>query len=101
MKRVNKRQALKAWCNGQEVGLLPCNARPGSIWISVSWHNPIVWRENKFNNDDTGHTAYWKDLYHTDNADEANFQSLINDFTYYNCNYETGYYPHFYLKENE
>lgn len=53
------------------VGLLPCKANPCSIWISPMWFNFSSVEE---------------------------FNKVVNEYTYYNCNNEVGRYPHFYIE---
>lgn len=54
------------------IGFLPCKANLNSEWIIASWLT-IVSVED--------------------------FESAINEYTYYNCNSVVGNYPSYYLEE--
>ena len=72
MKRINKRQARKEYAKHNEnLVIAPCNMQPScGLYICLPYY---------------------------DNSKD--FDKLINTFIYYNCNYETGYYPAYYLDE--
>lgn len=75
VKRINKRRAQREYEQGKTVYLLPCNCGLLSVWIHPC---PIKQSEEQWSGD--------------------SFNSRVNEFQYYNCNYETGYYPHYYVE---
>ncbi len=74
---VNKRRAKREYLDGKTVYLLPSNCGLVNPWVSLC---PI----NKDN-------EQWQG---------DNFDNRVNNFQYYNCNYELGYYPHYYVEVN-
>lgn len=69
-KRINKKAARKLYNSGVEILIIPCKCSPLAAWF-------------------TGITL---------NNTGRPFDVLVNEFIYYNCNYETGYYPAFYTE---
>ena len=69
--RISKTAAKKLYESGAEVYAAPCKMNPESIWFS-----PFGFQINEENG--------------------ADFQNVVNAATYYQCNYETGYYLAFY-----
>lgn len=67
-KRIDKRIARKLYNNNIPVLIIPCKCNPGGAWL-------------------TGIEMIKYD---------RTFDQFVNEFTYYNCNYELGYYPAFY-----
>ena len=41
----------------------------------------------------------WESPMPVTNKQDRDFDAFVNEFKYYNCDYERGYYPHFYVKE--
>ena len=74
MKRLYKRKARQAYEAGQTVTVVPCRMYPVGGWGMAL---PIT---------------------KADFPDES-FDNRINNFAFYNCCYETGYYPAFYVPE--
>ena len=72
--RISKKQAQKLFDAGQEIYLCPVKMNPANPYWSMAM--PCQKDEN------------WDD-----------FEKLISNFVYYNCNHETGYYPAFYIKD--
>lgn len=68
--KVDKRTASKEYSKGNTIYLLPSKAAPGSIWISPTSVN---------------------------NQCGRSFDALINEYSYYNCNKETGLRVNYYL----
>lgn len=66
--KIDKRAARKLYDNNQPVFIIPCKCSPGAMWL-------------------TGFEMVKED---------QTFDQFVNAFTYYNCNYELGYYPAFY-----
>lgn len=76
-KRIDKRVARRLFNAGQTIRIVPCKANL----------NHIMWQGHLFNNK----TEF--------DGEVADFDEVVNSYTYYNCNYETGYYPAFYVEE--
>ena len=72
MKKVNKSVARKAFNNGEVVHIVPCKANPESMWFRDSM---IV--INKLRTPD--------------------FDSIVEKFEYYNCNYGMGKRAAYYI----
>ena len=71
-KRITKHAAFTAYKNGKTIYLCPVKLAPGSVWraeIPIRNDSPRKW------------------------------ESIINEFEYYNCCSERGYYTAFYIKE--
>ena len=82
--KVDKKSARRMFNCGLTIHLLPCNFRGD------------VLQEDSF----FGHCK----ISLLDNKEESSiklFDNLVNSFTYYNCNSETGTYPHFYVTEED
>ena len=69
--RISKATAKKLYESGTEVYAAPCKMNPESIWFS-----PFGFQKDEENG--------------------ATFDSVVNAATYYQCNYECGYYLAFY-----
>ena len=70
--KVDKRTARKEYDNGNTIYLLPSKAAPGSVWIT-----PVA----------------------VSNKSNRNFDTVINEYTYYNCNKETGLRVNYYINK--
>ena len=77
MVRINKSQARKQYELGVSVYITPCKMGLGNMW------NPEL-EMNKYNLLEVNPSI--------------TFDSFINEFEYYTCNYETGYYTSYYIK---
>lgn len=76
LKRINKAQARKLWNNGKEMQVVPCKARPDSMWFA-------------------GLLLSADDMY-----DELkDFDKMVDYFIVYNCCKELGKRPAFYIEE--
>lgn len=81
-KRVNKATARKMYNHGCSILLLPCKVRESAIYDSTSsnlWVRPCeinIIESSSFEN---------------------KFDMAVNNFEYYNCNAELGYYAHYYV----
>jgi hypothetical protein len=67
-KRVSKAQAEKIWKEGGILVIAACKMDP--------------------------ETEFGFEI--TENREPEQWEAVINSFIYYNCTYETGYYPAFY-----
>lgn len=68
--KVDKRTANKEYSKGNTIHLLPSKAVPGSIWITPVSINKQCGKP---------------------------FDVLINEYSYYNCNKETGLRVNYYI----
>lgn len=75
MKRINKKQARNLYNKGVTIYLIPCNALFGSMWLTL-----------------------WSCQIKKETDPERTFDQHVNEFEYYNCDYERGYYSHYYVK---
>ena len=71
-RQIQKRTAHKAYNNGVMVFIIPCKANVNSAWIQFSELN-------------------------VDRLENQNFDVVVNQYEYYNCNSELGTYSHFYI----
>lgn len=71
IKQIQKRTAKKLFDAGEDIYIQTCNFRPFDVWSSCAVIN---------------------------NKEDDAFSAIVNNFEYYNCNSETGYYTTFYKK---
>ena len=71
-KKINRTAACKELAAGNSVIFVPCNCSPYSMFAA------------RVSNDQT-----------------TTFDTIVNTFTYYNCNKETGRRLHYYIEEKE
>ena len=76
--RFSKPIARHLYNRGCKVLLFPCKANISSLWIN----NYTISRE-------------------TGSHEFNEFDRTVNAFIFYNCNAEIGYYPHYYVSEEE
>lgn len=74
MKKINKTTAKKMFENGETFVMVPNKLRPDNMFISSIVDGSCL-------------------------KDYTTFEKLYDSFRYYNCNYETGYYPAFYVED--
>ena len=88
-KRIDKRQAKRAYDAGKTIILCPCNLRPFGIWA------PQI----DINKEDYKKAGFDKPFIYSDGTSEMDFKRRLNNFEYYNCtNTETGRYSAFYIQ---
>lgn len=75
--QVNKTKAERLFNEGMEVFLLPCNANPNSVWISLC---PVKKDDKSFY------------------SVVESFNSVVNGYRYYNCNRKLGLYVVYFIK---
>ena len=85
-RRISKRAAAKAFANDITVRVVPCKYRPDNAWITCDL-NRLEWERA---NMPPGKRVL---------ADWC-FNNFCIRWSYYNGNYETGYYPAFYIRVN-
>jgi hypothetical protein len=80
--RITKAQARARFTNNETFVMCPCKMRPGFPWA------PQV----------TIHSADYKPEGYPDLWDS--FDSVYNNWAYYNASWETGYYATYYVESN-
>lgn len=83
-KRVNKVQARQAYANDITIRVVPCKRIPTDQWTKLDWNRKDY--EEKNMPEGTRVLSDWA------------FNNHCTAWTYYNGNYEVGYYPAFYIK---
>lgn len=81
-KRVNKSIARKMYNHGCSILLLPCKVSESALYDSTSqnhWVRPFT-----INISECKHDA-------------NKFDRSVNEYEYYNCNAELGYYAHYFV----
>ena len=73
MVKIRKNTARKLFNEGHELIIIPCNCSPNGFWVKG-------FRICKTN------------------LENSDFDRLINEFEYYNCNSELGRYTHYYIE---
>ena len=82
-KRINKPVARQMYYTGCDILLLPCKVSSVALTCSEPWVKPV--------------TINIKTCDHGMNK----FDRSVNDFEYYNCNSELGYYSHYYVSSED
>ena len=83
-KRVNKAIARKLYNYGCDILLLPCKVNDSLVYdYPNQWIKPITLNIN------------------TCNCDANKFDRSVNEYEYYNCNAELGYYSHYFVNEHD
>ena len=75
--RITKRKARQLYNNGDDVLFIPCNLNPEN-----NFYNLGIWENKELD-------GQYKD-----------FDTLCNNYEYYNCNNETGSYIAFYIRKD-
>lgn len=83
--RISKAAAIKAFTNDITIRIVPCKLRPDNEWNALDFNRIEYEKENL--PDGVRVLADWC------------FNNYCTRWTYYNGNYETGYYPAFYIKD--
>ena len=79
-KRINKPTARKMYNHGCNILLLPCKVNDSAVdGCSHPWVKPVT-----INISDCKHDA-------------NKFDRTVNEYEYYNCNAELGYYSHYFV----
>jgi hypothetical protein len=76
--RISKAEARKRYDEGETLIVCPNKIRPG---YPFAMHSTI-------------HSKEWLDS-------DYSFESMLNQWAYYNASYETGYYAHYYTEEGQ
>ena len=73
--RVNKQKAKRLYNQGESVTIIPCNVPLLNLWIG-------------------GYT------FNIQQTEHREFDKIINSFMFYNCSYQLGRYPAYYVEES-
>lgn len=92
-KRITKRQAQKAFSNGQIVYFCPCKMRPGFPWNLACPIHPKEHIAKAEYYADNHNPQLWKG-----SIEKTAWALAYNAWAFYNTNYEMGYYAHYYLE---
>lgn len=71
MRRINKKEARRRFNQGEEITLVACKMLVDSPWGLGC---------------------------RVDNSDSRDFDRIVNNFEYYNCTSQTGYYASYYVE---
>lgn len=82
-KKVNKPTARKLYNNGLTIYLLPCKVSDTALTSKNSWVSPV-----EISLFACAHSA-------------NKFDRTVNEYEYYNCNAELGYYASYYVTEED
>lgn len=85
--RIAKRNAEHRYNNGEVIYLCPFKLRPGE-----PYHPEIAITKTDFSE------KCWSEHVVPNTRD---FEKVVDDFTFYNCNYSVGHYPAYYIKEEQ
>ena len=83
-RRLAKPTAKRLYNSGKTIYLVPCALRPGGAW------KPEIAISKADRSDDASYFVSTKN----------DFESLVNEFAYYNCGNASGRYPAYYIKAN-
>lgn len=81
--RITKKQARARFETNETFVMCPAKIYPGGPWASHSTIFPGLSKPE-------GYEDLWD-----------SFDSVYNSWAYYNASYETGYYAHFYVENQE
>ena len=85
-KKINKPIARKMFNNGITIYLLPCKVSEMALNSDIeTWGHPVSINITKDQLD----------------SKHNKFDRAINEYCFYNCNAELGYYPHYYVTEED
>ena len=91
IKRISKKAAEKLYNAGKPVYMLPCKMR-----FNNTWQKPYKAQKENSNEAIAG------DGFNTIIPRNNEFETIVNAFTYYNCQYnETGKYIAYYIEMEE
>ena len=86
--RVSEVEAFKLWKKGEELLVCPCNMSPVS---QFAFHTKITDEQKQRASHFVNNSIVWKG-----DVETTAWNIFLNNFYYYNCNYELGYYASFY-----
>ena len=80
MKRISKRTARKLFNEKKDFLIIPCKINPNNMWGIGAKINQYYYNQ-------------FPEIF------EKDFDVLVREYTFYNCSYETGYYPAYYIED--
>ena len=80
MKRISKRTARKLFNEKKDFLIIPCKVNPNNVWGIGAKINQYYYNQ-------------FPEIFKKD------FDVLVREYTFYNCSYETGYYPAYYIED--
>lgn len=86
--RITKNEARKRWEEGKPFIVIPCKCTPYEPSNYLNGYHYKTW-------------AMAENVESSVVSDYITFDALVNEFEYYNCNFETGRYPAFYIPWEE
>ncbi len=89
--KITKHQAKKRFVNGDVIQLCPCKMAPGgplSLTCVVEGKPYLEKAETYRGNPDLWHNT----------LEETAWSLMYNIWEYHNASWETGYYPHYYVR---
>lgn len=107
MQRINKRQARKLFAENKTLWLQSSNMPFNSMWQSAFKITPLeYWQHIRTITDYGSAWEEFKKRYddlatYTDEEKMRAFESMCNNFAFYNCDHERGYYIHFYCEDQD
>lgn len=84
--RISKKEAEKRYNAGEIIRLCACKVSPVNVWGAY-----VDCQKEEF-------PHIGNDGFNTIVPRNREFETVVNAFRWYNCNYETGYYPAYYVK---
>ena len=85
-KRINKPTARRMFNKGYSVQLLPCKVSENVFKVSKEYYIGVLPTEISLS---------------TSSQEANHFDRTVNEYEYYNCNAELGYYAHYYVSEED
>lgn len=85
--RISKRAAFLRWITGKRIVLCPVKLHPGYPWSPHMPMPDLAHELARYTADEKTPAQLWTDR--------------VNNFSYYNCSHETGYYPAFYVESHQ
>lgn len=97
-KRLTKPIARKMYGCGYEIKLLPCKVNSTIALDSTAqghfWINPVPVKK-----DSPDHIIQYEDK--SIRQCDSYFDRVVRAFEFYNCNSELGYYPHYFVTQED
>lgn len=87
--RIAKKNAERRYKNGETIYLCACNLKPG-----VPWHPELAISKYGFIDESCGEPEFFM-------GTDDDFNRVVNEFSYFNCNNRSGKYPAYYIREGK
>lgn len=99
VRRITKKEARALFCAGIQIFMQSCNMRPFGPWQSLC---PVELDQERINSSIDRHKWHMDNGYEVSPSAELTagiqFNNVVNEFEYYNCDSERGRYAAFYCK---